>query len=104
MLLSDEQARHALASLQATAFASVELRDGARSEVAVAVSVLWSLVPCAGRLSDSVGTQVLSLAEAHELAGQVGAVCDRGGWTERRLARAAVDHLRYGLQGLHHEA
>lgn len=102
MVLSDEQARHALASLQATAAASVELRDGARTEVAVSVAVLWSLVPCAGLLAEATG-RPLSLAEAHELAGQVGAVCDRGGWTERRLARAAVDHLRYGLQGLHHE-
>lgn len=103
-LLTDEQARHALASLHATAWASIELRPGARAEVDVAIATLWSLVPCAGRLADASGRVLSHRDEAHEIAGQVAALCDRGGWTERRLARAALDHLRFGLGGLHREA
>jgi hypothetical protein len=82
----------------------VELRDGARLDVLVAATTLWTLVPCAGLVSDDEGVSPVTRGEAHEIAGQVAALCDRGGWTERRLARAALDHLRFGLGGLHREA
>ena len=98
--LTHEEVRAALEAIVATADGLAEQRDGARADVVSGVVHLWTLARCQGVISNE-GT-VVTRIEAHELAGQVAAAIEGPGcsWTERRLIRSAMDHLRHGLVGL----